>query len=104
MPLFVPLEVLGCLPLLGRWNMRQKPTGAFKAVLRAPVWLYRWRLGSLLGERFLLITHFGRKSGRAYRTPVEAVEHARQAGEYIICPTDPGPLTSDAEVRCAQRF
>ena len=37
MPLFVPLEVLGCSPLLGRWNMRQKPTGVFKAVLRAPV-------------------------------------------------------------------
>lgn len=45
---------------LGQWNMRQKPSGVFKSVLRLPVWLYRWHLGFLLGARSLLITHLGR--------------------------------------------
>jgi deazaflavin-dependent oxidoreductase (nitroreductase family) len=65
--------------------MRQKPSGVFKSVLRLPVWLYRWHLGVLLGERFLLITHVGRRSGRTYGTPVEVVEHDRSSGTYVVC-------------------
>ena len=30
--------------------------------------LYRWRLGWLLGHRFALLTHVGRRSGKTYRT------------------------------------
>ena len=30
--------------------------------LRAPVYLYRWRLGWLLGKRFVLLTHIGRRT------------------------------------------
>ena len=44
-----------------------------KTLLRAPVALYRLRLGFLLGRRFLLLTHRGRRSGRLYRTVVEVV-------------------------------
>ena len=67
------------------WSFRQRPTGAFKCLLRLPVHLFRWRLGFLLGGRFILITHRGRTSGRTYQTPVEVVEHDRAAGEYIVC-------------------
>ena len=67
------------------WSFRQRPTGAFKHVLRLPVHLFRWRLGFLLGDRFLLITHIGRRSGRRFQTPVEVVEHDRSTHEYVVC-------------------
>jgi deazaflavin-dependent oxidoreductase (nitroreductase family) len=67
------------------WSFRQRPTGVFKRFLRLPVYLFHWRLGFVLGDRIVLITHRGRKSGRTYQTPVEVVEHDRAACEYIVC-------------------
>lgn len=32
-------------------------------LFRAPVYLYRWRLGWLFGNRLLLLTHTGRRTG-----------------------------------------
>lgn len=49
------------------------------------MWLFRARLGFLLGDRFLLIGHLGRGSGRRYDTPLEVVLHDRSTGEYIVC-------------------
>jgi deazaflavin-dependent oxidoreductase (nitroreductase family) len=51
-----------------------RPTGITRAVLRAPVLLYRWRLGWLLGGRFLLLEHVGRVSGAVRRTVLEVVD------------------------------
>lgn len=70
---------------LGSWNFRQKPVGVWRRVLRFPVHLYRWHLGFLLGDRFVLIDHVGRNSGRRYQTPVEVVVHDRDSAEYIVC-------------------
>ena len=67
------------------FTFRQKPSGAFKHLLHIPAHLYRWRLGFLLGDRFVLITHRGRTSGRTYRTPVEVVQHDTDTHEYIVC-------------------
>jgi deazaflavin-dependent oxidoreductase (nitroreductase family) len=67
------------------WNFQQKPTGMWKRMLRIPVFLFRWRLGFLMGERILLLTHIGRASGRVYQTPIEVVEHDRSTREYIVC-------------------
>ncbi len=45
-------------------SMVDTPPGkVLRLGLRLPIWLYRARLGRLLGERFLLLTHIGRKSG-----------------------------------------
>ena len=33
-------------------------------LVRAPVWLYRARLGILVGDRLLMLEHLGRRSGR----------------------------------------
>ncbi|MCB0964581.1 MAG: nitroreductase family deazaflavin-dependent oxidoreductase, partial [Acidimicrobiales bacterium] len=70
---------------LGSWNFREKPRGLWRRVLHLPVHLFRWRLGWLLGDRFLLLTHQGRRSGARYQTPIEVVVHDRDAGEYLVC-------------------
>lgn len=50
---------------------------------RAPIWLYRTRLGILLGPRFLLLEHTGRKTGIARHVVLEVV--ARPApGTYVV--------------------
>ena len=71
--------------LADSWSFRQKPTGVFKHVLRLPVYLFHWRLGFLLGDRFILVSHVGRRSGRTYQTPVEVVEHDRSAPSTSCC-------------------
>jgi deazaflavin-dependent oxidoreductase (nitroreductase family) len=45
-------------------------------MMRAPIALYRVGLGGLLGKRFLLLEHTGRKSGLTRRTALEIVEMA----------------------------
>jgi len=67
------------------FSMRQRPTGVFRWLLHAPVWLYRAHLGFLLGQRFLLITHVGRTSGREYQTVVEVVGHDPATRTWIVC-------------------
>lgn len=50
-----------------------RPTGLRRALFRAPIWLYRLRMGRLLGRRFVLIHHVGRISGQARQAVVEVV-------------------------------
>ena len=49
------------------------PPWGLRIALRLPVYLYRWHLGWLLGQRFLLLTHSGRRSGRRYQTVLEVI-------------------------------
>lgn len=67
------------------FSFRQKPTGLFKHFLKAPTYLFRWKLGFLFGERFLMLTHLGRTSGRTYHTALEVVHHDESSGEYVVC-------------------
>ncbi|GAA1783962.1 MULTISPECIES: nitroreductase family deazaflavin-dependent oxidoreductase [Streptomonospora] len=62
----------------------QPPTGAARLLFRAPVHLYRWGLGPLLGGRFLLLNHVGRTSGRRRRTVLEVVDRT-PGGAYVVC-------------------
>lgn len=48
-------------------------TGLRRAFFRAPIGLYRLGLGWLLGRRFLLLAHTGRKSGLRRETVLEVV-------------------------------
>jgi deazaflavin-dependent oxidoreductase (nitroreductase family) len=52
--------------------------------LGLPVWLYRMKVGWLLGNRFLMLTHRGRKSGRAYETVIEVVHHDKKTDTYYV--------------------
>lgn len=55
-----------------------------RAMFRAPVHLYDWHAGWLLGHRFLRIDHVGRRSGRAYSTVVEVVHRSPTISEYVV--------------------
>ncbi|MGI9624148.1 MAG: nitroreductase family deazaflavin-dependent oxidoreductase [Acidimicrobiales bacterium] len=70
---------------LGSWDFKEKPAGVWKAVLKAPSYLYRWHLGFLLGKRFLMIEHIGRKSEATYYTTVEVVDQATGTREFFVC-------------------
>jgi deazaflavin-dependent oxidoreductase (nitroreductase family) len=63
-------EVLGRL-LKTRW------------FVRAPIYLYKLRLGGLFGRRMLLLEHIGRKSGGRRYAVLEVVDHPR-TDEYVI--------------------
>ena len=55
-----------------------------KTLLDVPKAVYRVRLGFLLGHRFLLLTHRGRRSGRLYRTVLEVVRWDAERGEAVV--------------------
>jgi len=62
-----------------------KPPGkALRFGLRLPIWLYRARLGWLLGDRFLMLTHTGRKSGLPRHTVIEVVQHDKATDTYYV--------------------
>lgn len=42
-----------------------------RGLFRAPIHLYRWHLGGVLGRRFLLLEHRGRVSGQTRRSVLE---------------------------------
>lgn len=46
--------------------------------------LYRLRLGWLLGHRFMLITHVGRRSGKVRRTCVMVLRFDARSGEAFV--------------------
>lgn len=60
------------------------PRGLARLAWRAPIWLYRFGLGGLLGERFLLINHVGRKSGKMRQAVVEVVYQDKQTGAFMV--------------------
>ena len=49
-----------------------------------PISLYRFGLGWMLGNRFLLLTHTGRKSGLPRQVVIEIVDHDKETGVYYV--------------------
>lgn len=62
----------------------QPPRGLARLGWRAPIWFYRLGLGGLLGERFVLINHIGRKTGKLRQAVVEVVKHNEESGAYVV--------------------
>ncbi|MDQ2781510.1 nitroreductase family deazaflavin-dependent oxidoreductase [Lapillicoccus sp.] len=54
------------------------------AIFRAPRHLYAWHAGWLLGHRFLMVEHRGRRSGKRYTTVLEVVHRDRTVPEYVV--------------------
>jgi len=44
-------------------------------IVRAPVWLFRARLGFVFGSRLLMLEHIGRKTGKRRYVVLEAIDH-----------------------------
>jgi len=59
------------------------PTGWRKHLWRAPIFLYRIGLGPLMGKKFLLLNHIGRKSGKLRQAVVEIDRYDPEADIYI---------------------
>jgi deazaflavin-dependent oxidoreductase (nitroreductase family) len=60
------------------------PRGLSRLLFRAPIWLYRLNLGWIMGDRFLKMTHTGRKSGQARNVVLEVVEYDLSNETYYI--------------------
>lgn len=71
-----------------RWverNARPRaPTGLRRLLFRLPIPLYRAHLGWLLGHRFVLINHVGRRTGRPRRVVVEVVAREPVTGTVTV--------------------
>lgn len=67
-----------------RIRLSAKPHGLLRYAFRLPIQLYRLRLGWLLGHRFLLLTHRGRRSGRVYHTALEVIHYDPMTRESIV--------------------
>jgi deazaflavin-dependent oxidoreductase (nitroreductase family) len=66
--------------------VRSNPLGKLLAtrwVVRAPIGLYRARLGFVFGHRLLLLEHIGRRSGTRREVVLEVVER-RGRDTYVI--------------------
>ncbi|MFD6953526.1 hypothetical protein A6A08_23440 [Nocardiopsis sp. TSRI0078] len=55
-----------------------------RALLRAPIWLYRLGLGALLGDRFVLLTHRGRTTGEVRQAVLEVVGGNDATGTVLV--------------------
>lgn len=64
--------------------LRSRPAGAVRLTFRLPIYLYRFGLGKVLGYRFLLLVHRGRKSGRLRETVLEVIRHDPATGESVV--------------------
>lgn len=57
------------------------PSGLKLKLFRLPIYLYRWKLGFLLKERFILLQHRGRVSGQLKATVIEVIEQDKAGGK-----------------------
>jgi len=62
----------------------QPPRGFSRMMYRLPVWLFHVHLGWLLGNRFLLLTHTGRKSGLPRQNVLEVIQYERASSTYYV--------------------
>lgn len=61
-----------------------RPKATLRWLFHAPSWLYRWHCGWLLGHRFLLLTHVGRRTGRHHQTILEVMEYRNDDPEIVV--------------------
>lgn len=62
----------------------QTPKGLMRLLFRIPILLYHAHLGWLMGNRFLLLKHIGRKSGKTREVVLEVVRYDKSSGTHIV--------------------
>lgn len=61
------------------------PPQGIKAILwRLPIWLYRLKLGWLLGKRMLQLTHTGRVSGQPRKAVLEVIRYDEETNTPYV--------------------
>ncbi len=63
---------------------RTPPKGIARWFMRMPIAFYKIGLGGLLGGRFLLLNHVGRKSGLPRQVVLEVVNHDPATDTYTV--------------------
>jgi deazaflavin-dependent oxidoreductase (nitroreductase family) len=63
-------------------SVRLNPT--WRRLFRVPVYLYRLRCGWVLGRRFMLLVHVGRRTGRRRETVLEVMEYRENGPEVVV--------------------
>lgn len=58
--------------------------GILRGLFRAPVYLYRWRCGWLLGHWFLLLVHRGRRTRLQRYTVLEIMQWRAKPVEIVV--------------------
>lgn len=61
-----------------------QPNAALRWLFRAPTLLYHGGGGHLLGHRFLLLVHIGRRTGRRHETVLEVMEYRENGPELLV--------------------
>lgn len=62
---------------------KSRPGALLKLMFKMPVYVYRLRLGWLLGLRFLMVSHRGRKTGKIRHTVLEVIRYDAASKESI---------------------
>ncbi|MEM7127441.1 MAG: nitroreductase family deazaflavin-dependent oxidoreductase [Chloroflexota bacterium] len=62
----------------------QAPNGWKRLLFRLPIYLYRYRLGWVLGNRFLLLNHIGLKSGKIRQVVLEVTRYDANTHRYTV--------------------
>ncbi|MDG5486094.1 nitroreductase family deazaflavin-dependent oxidoreductase [Mycolicibacterium gadium] len=60
------------------------PSGIRRFLFRLPIYLYRVRLGWMLGDRLLLLHHVGRVSGKHRLVVLEVAEHDNATDSFLV--------------------
>lgn len=86
LPAQAPTTDMGAALPPGPAAIRQPapPGGILRTLLGLPVHLYDAGLGVLLGHRFLLLVHTGRKTGRRRETVLEVVRYDPTTSESVV--------------------
>ena len=63
---------------------RKPPTGIQRLLWRAPIWMYRLKLGGLIKKRMLLLHHTGRVSGQPRQNVLEIVKRDEENDVYYL--------------------
>ena len=63
---------------------RKPPTGIHRLLWRAPIWMYRLKLGGLIKKRMLLLHHTGRVSGQPRQNVLEIVKRDEENDVYYL--------------------
>jgi len=62
----------------------KRPRGLSRLAFRLPIWLFHAHLGWIMGHRFLLLAHTGRKTGLLRQNVLEIVRFDKNTGACVV--------------------